>query len=65
MSFSGAAPFGSLLAGTLATHLGVPMTLRLGGALCLAGAGVYALRLPALREMARPVYVRLGILPKK
>jgi len=38
MAFVGIAPFGSLLAGALASHIGAPNTLILGGILCIAAA---------------------------
>jgi MFS family permease len=63
MAFIGVAPMGSLLAGALAsTQLGVSGTLTLGGLLCVAGAAVFASRLPALRDQVRPIYHRLGLL---
>jgi MFS family permease len=64
MAFQGVAPFGSLLAGALAARIGAPATLMLGGGLCIAGAIQFARRLPAMRQAARPIYVRLGILPQ-
>ena len=36
MAFLGMAPFGSLLAGVLAARVGAPLTLAIGGAVCLA-----------------------------
>jgi MFS family permease len=53
MMFMGMAPFGALLAGVLAQPLGAPATVALGGVVCLAGAGVFLLRLPVLRPAAR------------
>jgi hypothetical protein len=35
-----------------------------GGVACLAGAGVFALNLPKLRRLVRPLYRRMGILPE-
>ncbi len=64
VAFVGMAPFGSLLAGTAASVIGAPWTLSIGGVACLAGAGVFARKLPQLREMIRPVYVTKGILPE-
>jgi MFS family permease len=64
MSFLGAAPFGSLLAGSLAERFGAPATLLLGGVCCLAGAGWFALGLEDLRAAIRPIYRRMGILPQ-
>jgi MFS family permease len=57
MMFMGMAPFGALLAGALARPLGAPATVALGGAACLLGAALFALRLPALRAEARRLIV--------
>jgi MFS family permease len=62
MAFIGMTPFGSLLAGALMHVLGAPGALEIGGVCCVGGALAFALRLPALRRVARPVYVRKGIL---
>jgi predicted MFS family arabinose efflux permease len=64
MAFMGTAPFGSLLAGVLATHIGAPVTIAVGGVACLLGAAWVRAKLPSLREQVRPIYVRLGILPE-
>lgn len=64
MAFLGTAPLGSLLAGTLASRIGAPATVQLGGLVCLLTAGIVAVRLPALRELVRPIYRRIGILPE-
>jgi predicted MFS family arabinose efflux permease len=64
MAFQGMAPFGSLIAGGLAAHIGAPATLLIGGSACLAGAAWFAFRLPEIRALVRPIYVRLGILPE-
>jgi MFS family permease len=64
-AFMGAAPLGSLMAGTLADRIGAPLTVMSGGCCCIAGALLFARFLPRLREQIRPVYVRLGILGDK
>jgi MFS family permease len=64
MAFMGMTPFGSLLEGALASRIGAPHTLMIGGAICIAGAAWFTLQLPAIRSAIRPVYVRLGILPE-
>jgi MFS family permease len=64
MAFMGMTPFGSLLAGSLASKIGAPNTLLIGGVTCLLGAAVFAKRLPELRKIARPIYVRMGIIPE-
>jgi MFS family permease len=44
MCFQGLAPFGALAAGAAAHHLGAPLTVTLGGALCLLGAVAFQAR---------------------
>jgi MFS family permease len=63
MAFLGVAPLGSLLAGTLASHLGVTRVVQLGGTLCVAASALFACRLPALRKLVHPIYRRIGVLP--
>jgi len=53
MMFMGMAPFGALLAGAIAQHVGAPLTVRLGGVVCLAGGATFALAWPAMRGEAR------------
>jgi MFS family permease len=62
MAFMGMAPVGSLVAGGVATQLGAPQTVRLGGMCCLVGALVFALHLPALGAIVRPIYTNLGLI---
>jgi MFS family permease len=64
MAFLGMAPFGSLLAGTVANHIGVPYTLLICGFLCLLIVIPFALQLPKLRLLVRPIYQQLGIIPQ-
>jgi MFS family permease len=64
MSFMGMMPLGNLIAGAVAGRIGAPWTVRLGGVVCIAGAAVFAGRLPALRRLARPIYVSKGIIPE-
>jgi MFS family permease len=64
MALMGTAPFGSLLAGWMAKLLGTPWTMFIGGTVCLVGALVFYKRLPALKKIVRPVYVRMGIIPE-
>jgi len=53
MMFMGMAPFGALMAGTLADRIGAPATVVLGGLACLVGAVIFASRWPGLRGEAR------------
>jgi MFS family permease len=64
MAFMGFAPIGSLLGGSLASRIGAPWTVFVGGAACLVGAVLFARRLPALRAKVRPIYVTMGIIPE-
>jgi MFS family permease len=64
MSFMGMAPFGNLLAGALAGHIGAPYTIMIGGISCLAGSLFFFLKLPAIRGMIRPLYMKMGIIPE-
>lgn len=64
MSFLGVAPLGALAAGTLAERIGPPATLALGGALAVVAAFSYWLTLPRIRDAIRPVYQKLGIVPR-
>jgi len=64
MAFQGVAPFGSLIAGAAASRIGAPYTLMIGGALCVVGALLFALQLPAIRQLIRPIYAQIGIIPE-
>lgn len=64
MALMGTAPFGSLLAGWMAKMIGTPMTICVGGVVCLAGSLVFYRKLPELKRIVRPVYVRMGIIPE-
>jgi MFS family permease len=64
MAFMGTAPFGSLLAGALASKVGAPNTLLIGGVACILGGLIFMRKLPEIRKSIRPIYIRLGILPE-
>ena len=63
VAFVGMAPFGSLLAGGLAHAIGAPHTVIFSGVCCILGAGWFSTQRPAIREVIRPIYRDLGILP--
>ncbi len=63
MAFMGMAPFGSLLAGTMAHNFSAPWTVMMNGCVVLLGAAWFATRLPALRSQIRPIYQEMGIIP--
>jgi hypothetical protein len=57
------APFGSLLAGTMAHNFGAPMTVLVTGSVVLVGAVWFSTRLLAVRRAIRPIYMEMGIIP--
>jgi MFS family permease len=61
MAFVGMAPFGSLLAGTLAHAIGAPRTVIVSGIACILGGLWFWTQIPRLRREMRPIYERLGI----
>jgi MFS family permease len=62
MAFLGTAPIGSLIAGLAADRIGPQRTILLGGIACMGAGAWFAMRLPRLRELVRPIYVERGIL---
>jgi MFS family permease len=64
MSLFGTVPLGSLIAGALATRIGADNTIFLGGAICFVAAGLFLRALPEVRRALRPIYERMGILPR-
>jgi MFS family permease len=64
MAIMGTAPFGSLIAGWLAKMVGTPGTIFAGGLSCIIGALFFLRKLPGLKALVRPVYVKMGIIPE-
>ena len=64
MSIMGAAPIGSLIAGIAAKVIGTPLTMLIGGLSCMAGAFFFYRKLPELKRIVRPVYVKMGLIPE-
>jgi MFS family permease len=63
MAFMGMAPFGSLLAGSMAHAFGAPWTVIANGAVVLVAGALFATRLPKLGRQIRVIYREMGILP--
>jgi MFS family permease len=61
MMFMGMAPLGSLFAGAMADRLGAPLTLSIGGVICMIAASVFLWRLPQFRIYARELVVAQGL----
>jgi MFS family permease len=64
MAIMGTAPFGSLLAGSLARLVGTQYTILIGGVSCIAGALVFYKKLPRLKTIVKPIYDRLALNPQ-
>jgi len=62
MAFMGMAPFGSLLAGSLAGLIGAPHTLMIGGTLCVLGAFVFSKNILSVKDSIPPT--RISITPE-
>jgi MFS family permease len=59
MMLMGMAPTGALLAGALAHQLSAPITVALGGSVCIVAAIIFGLGLPGFRREARQMIVAL------
>jgi MFS family permease len=64
MAIMGAAPFGSLIAGALAKIIGTPSTIFAGGIATIIGGLFFLKKLPGLKRLVRPIYVKLGVIPE-
>jgi MFS family permease len=63
MAIMGMSPFGSFMAGSLASHIGAPNTVILGGISCVAASLLFTRKLPAFRKAVHPIYVARNIIP--
>jgi len=61
MMFMGMAPFGALIAGAVAHRLGAPITVALGGSICIAGSLIFQSRWPHLHGEALQLIVAQGM----
>jgi MFS family permease len=64
MAFFGVTPFGNLVAGGLANYIGAPNTVIIGGIICVLGSIVFTKQLPALKNIVRPLYQKMGLIPQ-
>jgi MFS family permease len=63
MAFVGMMPFGSLLGGMLANHMGAPHAVLISGVGCVLAALWFSYELPSVKKAMRPIYIEKGILP--
>jgi MFS family permease len=61
MMFMGMAPIGALGAGVVASHLGAPLAVSIGGLACILGSAAFGVRLPIMRVEARRLIVAQGL----
>ena len=61
MAFQGMAPFGSLLAGSMAARVGAPATVFTAGWLCMAGSLWFASRLPEFARLCGRFTCKWGL----
>lgn len=64
MAVMGTAPFGSLIAGALAKVIGTSLTIFAGGIATITGAIFFLSKLPELKILVHPVYVKMGVIPE-
>lgn len=64
MVLEGMAPWGSLIAGAMANRMGAPRAVMVSGVACILGGLWFWMRLSRIRAAMRPIYERLGIVPK-
>ncbi|HKK04493.1 MAG TPA: MFS transporter [Gammaproteobacteria bacterium] len=63
MMFMGMGPLGALLAGTIAHHIGAPMTVAIGGVCCILAGLLFRTFLPAIRGEARKLVIAQQMAP--
>jgi len=64
MAIMGTAPFGSLMSGWLAKIIGTPGTMLIGGIATVVGSLIFLRKLPELKKLVRPIYIKMGIIPE-
>jgi MFS family permease len=67
MAFVGMTPWGNLLAGTASDAFGggftgAARTVQISGVICIIAAISFALKLPSLRKVVRPIYTERGLI---
>ena len=64
MALMGTTPIGNLMAGTIASGIGIPHTLLAGGVITIIAGIWFEWDRKALRKYIRPIYISKGILPE-
>jgi MFS family permease len=63
MALMGTMPIGNLLAGSVASVIGIPYTLLAGGIITAIAGILFGINRKSFRKYIRPIYVQKGILP--
>jgi len=64
MAFTGTAPIGGLVVGSVSEFTGAPFTLARSGVCCLVIAVIFSVMLPGVIKTVRPLLCELGITPE-
>jgi MFS family permease len=64
MALMGTTPIGNLLAGTIASGIGIPSTLLTGGAITIIAGLWFEYDRKKLRKFIHPIYISKGIIPE-
>jgi MFS family permease len=65
MALMGTTPIGNLMAGTIASGIGIPYTLLAGGVITIISGALFELKRKSLRKYIRPIYIGKGIIPEQ
>ncbi len=60
MALMGTTPIGNLMAGTIASGIGIPYTLLAGGIITIFSGALFELKRKSLRKYIRPIYIQQG-----
>jgi len=63
MALMGTSPIGNLMAGTIASGIGIPNTILICGVITMISGTWFELNRKSLRKYVRPIYINKGILP--
>ncbi|OFY39141.1 MAG: MFS transporter [Bacteroidetes bacterium GWF2_40_14] len=63
MALMGTHPIGSLIAGSIASGIGIPYTLLIGGIITVCAGIWFEVKRKSMRKFIHPIYVSKGILP--
>jgi len=63
VALMGTYPIGNLLAGSVASGIGIPNTLLIGGAITIVSGILFHLNRKSFRKFVRSIYINKGIMP--